>query len=56
MNISKGDENGVVNVLEPHPTMPVLATSGIVLLAYLVPYIYLQKVKISKIHPNPTRF
>ena len=24
-----GDENGVVNCLEPHPSMPVLATSGL---------------------------
>jgi len=29
LNISKGDDNGVVNVLEPHPTMPILATSGL---------------------------
>jgi len=29
VNISKGDDNGVVNVLEPHPTMPILATSGL---------------------------
>ncbi|CAL4121687.1 unnamed protein product, partial [Meganyctiphanes norvegica] len=25
----QGDENGVVNVLEPHPNIPVLATSGL---------------------------
>lgn len=25
----KGDENGVVNVLEPHPHFPILATSGL---------------------------
>lgn len=24
-----GDEAGVVNVLEPHPTFPILATSGL---------------------------
>ena len=28
MNIFHGDDNGVVNVLESHPTLPVLATSG----------------------------
>lgn len=25
----KGDDAGVVNCLEPHPSMPVLATSGL---------------------------
>ncbi|CAO1354146.1 unnamed protein product [Diamesa serratosioi] len=25
----RGDENGIVNVLEPHPNLPVLATSGL---------------------------
>jgi WD repeat-containing protein 42A len=25
----RGDENGIVNVLEPHPVYPVLATSGL---------------------------
>ena len=24
-----GDDNGVVNVLEPHPSLPILATSGL---------------------------
>lgn len=24
-----GDENGVVNVLEPHPSFPIIATSGL---------------------------
>ena len=28
MNVVHGDESGVVNVLEPHPTTPILATSG----------------------------
>jgi len=28
VNIFHGDDNGVVNVLESHPTLPVLATSG----------------------------
>lgn len=25
----KGDDNGAINVLEPHPTLPILATSGL---------------------------
>lgn len=25
----QGDENGIVNVLEPHPIYPILATSGL---------------------------
>lgn len=25
----QGDEGGVVNVLEPHPNLPILATSGL---------------------------
>ncbi|XP_023338808.1 DDB1- and CUL4-associated factor 8 [Eurytemora carolleeae] len=29
VNIFHGDDNGVVNVLESHPTLPVLATSGL---------------------------
>ena len=29
VKLMPGDDNGVVNVLEPHPTMPVLATSGL---------------------------
>ncbi|KAH8395252.1 hypothetical protein KR222_004397 [Zaprionus bogoriensis] len=29
INFMKGDESGVVNCLEPHPWMPVLATSGL---------------------------
>ncbi|EDV95541.1 DDB1- and CUL4-associated factor 8 [Drosophila grimshawi] len=29
MNFMKGDHSGVVNCLEQHPTMPVLATSGL---------------------------
>ncbi|KAB7507129.1 DDB1- and CUL4-associated factor 8 [Armadillidium nasatum] len=29
VNWMHGDENGVVNVLEPHPHLPVLATSGL---------------------------
>ena len=28
VNIVPGDERGVVNVLEYHPSLPVLATSG----------------------------
>ena len=29
VKLMHGDEAGVVNVLEPHPTLPVLATSGL---------------------------
>lgn len=29
INFRKGDNAGVVNCLEPHPTMPVMATSGL---------------------------
>jgi len=29
VKLMPGDDNGVVNVLEPHPSMPVLATSGL---------------------------
>ncbi|CAL1531774.1 unnamed protein product [Lymnaea stagnalis] len=29
INFQEGDEAGVVNVLEPHPTLPILATSGL---------------------------
>jgi len=29
VKLMPGDDQGVVNVLEPHPTMPVLATSGL---------------------------
>ena len=29
VNVIKGDENGAVNVLEPHPNFPVMATSGL---------------------------
>ncbi|CAG7835719.1 unnamed protein product [Allacma fusca] len=29
INFLRGDENGVVNCLEPHPTSPILATSGL---------------------------
>lgn len=29
MQALKGDESGVVNVLEPHPNFPILATSGL---------------------------
>jgi len=29
VKLMPGDDNGVVNVLEPHPTLPVLATSGL---------------------------
>lgn len=29
VQLVNGDENGVVNCLEPHPTVPVLATSGL---------------------------
>ncbi|GFN86123.1 Ddb1- and cul4-associated factor 8-like [Plakobranchus ocellatus] len=29
INFQKGDDTGVINVLEPHPTLPVLATSGL---------------------------
>jgi hypothetical protein len=28
VNIVAGDERGVVNVLENHPSLPVMATSG----------------------------
>ena len=28
VHMVKGDENGVVNCLEPHPNLPMLATSG----------------------------
>ena len=29
MKLMPGDDNGVVNVLEPHPSLPILATSGL---------------------------
>lgn len=29
MQALKGDESGVVNVIEPHPNFPILATSGL---------------------------
>ncbi|CAG5115618.1 unnamed protein product [Candidula unifasciata] len=29
INFQEGDDAGVINVLEPHPTLPVLATSGL---------------------------
>ena len=29
VNIFRGDDSGVVNVLEGHPSLPVLATSGL---------------------------
>lgn len=29
INVVKGDEHGIVNVLEPHPNYPILATSGL---------------------------
>jgi WD repeat-containing protein 42A len=29
VQILKGDERGIVNVLEPHPIFPILATSGL---------------------------
>ena len=29
VKLMPGDDNGVVNVLEPHPSLPVLATSGL---------------------------
>ncbi|XP_005093046.1 DDB1- and CUL4-associated factor 8 [Aplysia californica] len=29
INFQEGDEAGVINVLEPHPTLPILATSGL---------------------------
>ena len=29
MKLMPGDDNGVVNVLEPHPSLPLLATSGL---------------------------
>lgn len=29
VNFQQGDEAGVINVLEPHPTLPILATSGL---------------------------
>jgi len=29
VRLTAGDDNGVVNVLEPHPSLPVLATSGL---------------------------
>ena len=28
VHMVKGDDNGVVNCLEPHPNLPMLATSG----------------------------
>lgn len=29
VNYLKGDERGIVNVLEPHPSFPILASSGL---------------------------
>ena len=29
VKLMPGDDNGVVNVLEPHPSLPILATSGL---------------------------
>lgn len=29
MHVVKGDDNGVVNCLEPHPNLPMMATSGL---------------------------